>query len=296
MIMSSSLIEGFDVYIQTELGLSKSTIEAYTRDVQEFISFIRDKKLTACLVEQFVQHLRWQKLQPTTIRRKCMSVRCLCHHLISLGKIDNNTLAMIDPIRTERKKPNALEPQDVDALVATVENRTPVCRATNIRRDVAIILTLYHSGLRVSELCSLSLPDVNFVNRLARVKGKGGTERVVPITHRCAEAMQEYLKQERKSTDSAMFVKTNGQRVTRRAVSHMITTLSHRANVAHTTPHTLRRSCATSLVDRGVDLDLVQSLLGHQSLETTQAYLATSNDKLVRVHKKYHPFGDNNEF
>lgn len=270
--MSTANIEGFETYIRTELGLAQETLSAYTRDAREFIDFIGEQELTAQTIETFVSHLSQRGLKPTTVRRKCMSVRCLCHHLISLGLLDPNTPNMIDPVRTSRRIPDALEPEAVDALVAAVAKRLPVCRATNVRRDVAVILTMYHSGLRVSELCGLSLPDVNFSNRVIRVKGKGGRERMVPTTPECVEAIKAYIDQERRSDTKALFVKANGDRITRRAVSDMLMSLSRRAGVQHTTAHMLRRSCATSLMNRGVDLELVQALLGHQHLSTTQTY------------------------
>lgn len=290
--MSMLIMNEFKTYIKTELGLSKETLFAYTRDVEEFFDFIGAQELTAQTIDTFVDHLRCRGLKPTTIRRKCMSIRCLCHHLISMDRLDPSILNMIDPIRINRRIPDALEPKAVDALLAAVESRVPVCRTTNIRRDIAIILTLYHSGLRVSELCSLSLLDVNLSKREIKVRGKGGCERIVPTTQKCVEAIQAYFDSDRQSDTDAVFVKANGCRITRRAISDMLLSLSHRANVKHTTSHMLRRSCATSLMNNGVDLELVQALLGHQHLSTTQAYLAISFDRLVEIHQKYHPFGE----
>ena len=293
--MSTAIIDGFETYIRTELGLAQETLSAYTRDAQEFLDFIGAQELTARSIETFVGHLQKRGLKPTTVRRKCMSVRCLCHHLISLGLLDPNTPNMIDSVRTSRRIPDALDPEAVDALVATVEKRLPVCRATNVRRDVAVILTMYHSGLRVSELCGLDLGDINLHRREIRVRGKGGRERIVPTTPRCVEAIQAYIDSDRRSDTKAVFVKSNGQRITRRAVSDMLMSLSRRAGVEHTTAHMLRRSCATSLMNRGVDLELVQALLGHQHLSTTQTYLAISHDRLAEVHRRCHPFGEKRE-
>lgn len=286
------MISGFKTYISTELGLSSETLSAYIRDGQEFIDFIGAQKLTAQSIEAFLNNLRHRGCKPTTVRRKCMSIRCLCSHLISLGLLDPNTLNMIDSVRVNRRTPDALEPKDVNALVAAVEKRLPVCRATNIRRDIAIVLTLYHSGLRISELCSLNLKDINIPRREIRVMGKGGRERVIPTTPRCIEAIQKYFDLERRSGTKAVFVKSNGQRITRRAVSDMLTSLSRRAGVQHTTAHMLRRSCATSLMNRGMDLELIQILLGHRHLSTTQTYLSISSDRLKRIHQFYHPFGN----
>lgn len=293
--MLKLVMDGFETYVRTELGLSEETLNAYNRDVQEFLDFAGAQELTIKLIDTFVDYLRQLGLKATTIRRKCMSVRCLCRHLISLGRLDPNILGMINSVRINRRIPDALEPQDVDALVATVESRVPICRTTNILRDVAIILTLYYSGLRASELCCLNLPDVNLSKRVIRVTGKGGRERMVPTTQVCAEAIQTYLDSGRQSDTNAVFVQTNGQRITRRSISDMLLSLSCRAGVKHTTAHMLRRTCATELMNKGVDLELVQVLLGHQHLSTTQGYLAISHDRLAEVHRRCHPFGEKHE-
>jgi integrase/recombinase XerC len=293
--MSTAIIDGFETYIRTELGLSQETLSVYTRDAREFLDFIGAQKLTAQSIETFLSNLRHRGRKSTTVRRKCMSVRCLCHHLISLGLLDPNTLDIVDSVRTSRRTPDALEPEAVDALVATMEKCVPVCRATNIRRNVAIVLTMYHSGLRVSELCGLNIEDINLFRREIRVKGKGGRERIVPTTPKCVEAIRAYLDSERRSNTKAVFVKSNGRRVTRRAVSDMLMSLSRRAGVKHTTAHMLRRSCATSLMNRGMELELIKTLLGHQHLATTQTYLSISHDRLKQIHQSYHPFGEKHE-
>ena len=293
--MQATTMNGFDTYIRTELGLSEKTLTAYTNDVQEFLHFIGVQQLTAYNIEAFLSHLRCKKLKASTVRRKYMSLRCFCHHLSSLGLLDHNVLDMVDPIRVERKTSDALEPKAVDSLVAAVGNRIPTCRATNVRRDVAIILVLYHSGLRASELCGLNLEDINFSRREIRVRGKGNRDRVVPTTSRCMESVKSYIHTDRTSSVKAVFVNSNGQRITRRAISDMLTRLSRSAGVKHTTAHTLRRSCATALMDRGIDLDLIQALLGHQNLSTTQSYLVTSLEKLKAVHEQCHPLGEKNE-
>jgi site-specific recombinase XerD len=287
-----SIVEGFRTYIQTELGLSKETLLAYTKDVEEFLSFIGSQELSIQLIDSFVKHLRQRRLKPSTVQRKCMSVRCLCHYLSSLDRLNPELVKTIHPIKVDRRIPDALDSKAVDALVASVEQRTPVLRTSNIRRDVAIILTLYHSGLRVSELCGLDIGDINFSHRELRVRGKGCRDRIVPTTQKCLEAIKNYWNIDRRSDINAVFVKSNGQRLTRRAVSDMLLSISCRAGVSHTTAHTLRRSCATSLMNRGVELELVQALLGHEHLSTTQNYLAVSYDRLAEVHRNCHPFGE----
>lgn len=290
--MSTSTIDGFEIYVRTELGLSQETLSAYTRDVREFLKFIGTQRLTAQLVETFTSYLQQQKLKPTTVRRKSMSIRCLCHHLISIGRLNPNILDTIDSVRINRRISNALDPQTVDALVVAVENRIPICRTTNIRRDIAIILTLYHSGLRVSELCGLNLKDVNLIRREIRVMGKGGRERIVPTTPKCVKVIKDYLDFGRQSDTEAIFVKANGQRITRRAVSDMLMSLSRRAGVEHTTAHILRRTCATELMNNGMNLEMIQIFLGHRHVSTTGVYLSIDDNRLKEVHKKCHPFGE----
>lgn len=289
--MSQSIIGKFKTYARDELGLSQKTVVAYLYDVQEFLRFTKQKDVTAQLIEDFIGHLQRKGLKSTSIRRKSMSIRCLCNCLTSLGRLDPNILKMIDSVHTTRRTPNALEPSDVDALISTVENRVPLSRATNVHRDRTIILMLYHSGLRVSELCQLNLDDINFIRREIRVRGKGGRDRIVPTTSKCIEAIQKYLDSERQSDIKAVFVKSNGERLTRRSVSDMLTSLLRRAGIKNTTAHTLRRACATQLLNNNMDLEMIQKFLGHKHLSTTELYLSVNFDKLKSVHAQYHPFG-----
>ena len=285
-------MDGFEVYIRTELGLSEATLSAYVRDVKQFLNFIGSQELSAKLIEAFISQL---KLKSTTQRRKYMSIRCFCNHLISNGNLNSNILRTIDSVRVNRSKPDALDSKTVDALISAIKNRTPISRTANVRRDIAIVLILYHSGLRVSELCDLNIDDIKFARREIKVRGKGGRDRMVPTTQKCIEAIQDYLDNNRQSTIGVIFVKTDGHRITRRTVSNMLTSLSRRAGVKHTTSHALRRTCATRLMENGMDLVLIQKLLGHQNLSTTQDYLAIDDDRLAHIHSHYHPFGENYE-
>ena len=202
---------------------------------------------------------------------------------------------MIDAVKVEREAldgTSIVEDRDVDALLSSLEMHTPTSRTNNIRRDSAIILIMYHSGLRVSEVCSLNLSDINFSQRQILVKGKGGNERIVPTTFRCVSYVRKYIESERPSGVDYLFVKADGGRITRRAISCMLVSISTRAGIKQITAHVLRRSCATSLMKRGVELDLVRDLLGHQHLSTTQAYLIIDNEHLKRTHGQCHPFGE----
>jgi integrase/recombinase XerC len=292
--MSPITLDGFDTYITVELGLSRQTLSAYMHDAKEFLDFIGEGKLTQYSIPTFIDQLRTRNLAATTIRRKYMAVRCLCHHLVSLGHITSNIFDATDSVRIDGRTPYALEAKNIDDLLSVLDSRISEPRATNVRRNIAIVLTMYDSGLRVSEVCGLNLPDISIEKRSIRVSGKGGRDRVVPTTKRCVSSIQSYCTLERKTTTTALFVKSDGDRVTRRAVGGMLTCLSHKAKITHTTAQTLRRSCATHLMNNGMELSLVQTMLGHQHISTTQAYLAVNKDRLVKIHRRCHPLGSEN--
>jgi len=291
----SDILDRFQIYVITELGLSQETLSAYTRDVQEFLAFAGTHDLNPQHITDFVNHLHRLGLRSTTVRRKSMSIRCLCNCLISSDMCDNRLLDAIDPIKIDRRSLDVLDSKDVDVLVATVGKRVPIDRAVNLRRDVSIILLAYHSGLRVSEICNLNMGDINFDRREIRVMGKGNCERIVPTTSRCLNAIREYIDLERRSDSVALFVKGDKERITRRSVSNMITSISRRAGIRRTSAHTLRRSCATSLLNNGMDLELIRVFLGHRHLSSTESYLVSDANKLKWVHTVCHPFGANRE-
>jgi len=277
------MLDQFCQYISVERGLAPTTVIAYIFDVKEFLSFVgTERPLTALHVEAFVSHL-WDKgLKSSSVNRKCMAVRCLYHYLVESNKMHLNVLKTIDPIRVQKETKDALDPQSVDALISAL-------RGINLRRNVAIVLTLYHSGLRVSELCDLNLKDALLDQRSIKVNGKGSRERMVPMSFDTQKSIVTYLDEVRGHNPGPLFLSGSDSRITRRAISDMLTSTSRRAGIPHTTSHTLRRSCATSLMNRGVDLTLVQNLLGHQYLSATQAYLAISHERLKKVHSICHP-------
>ena len=280
----------FELYVGVELGLAKETLAAYLRDVMQFLSLNGGRPFTAKSVEDYVRHLFGLGLKASTVRRKCMSVRCFYRFLVDQGRLDRLELILIDPIRVRRENLPSLEPDELERLLAAASGPNAV-------RNRAIVHALFGSGLRVSELCGLSLGDCNLEQRWVRVTGKGSKDRGVPLTTDCAGAIAAYLAargyEGGRRTDPLFIKGDANERLTRRAVSNMITALSQRAGVQHTTSHTLRRTCATSLLRRGVDLGQVQRLLGHSSLSSTQVYLNTSAERLAETCRRYHPrWGD----
>ncbi len=276
----------FESYIKIELGLSSNTVEAYLRDVDAFFDFMLMEGLqdfTLPCIEDFVKNLQKDKsLCDNTIRRKLMSARALYRCLADNGVIDGEILTYVSPVRRTRKMMPSRSPADIEKMIAAISG-------PNRARNTAIILLLSGSGLRVSELCSLKTPDFNSSNMTLRVFGKGGQERLSPFTQAFLTAIREYLA-EREDDLPWLFVKQNLEGpMSRRSVSAMVTALSVRAGVKHTTSHTLRRSFATAMMDRGVDLIHVKRMLGHKDLGSTQSYLIVDGDKLRSACDKFHP-------
>ncbi len=260
-------MQSFETYLTTEAGLAPLTIKAYLYDIKEFLGFVNNKPLTASLINDFIVTLNHQN---STLKRKQMSIRTYCHYLISNNLIQPEILDQINPIKTTEKDLEITEEGEINQLLS----------ATESPRDRAIILLLWRSALRASELCNLSVDSVSFEARMIRVKGKGSVDRMVPTTREAIEAIKKYLNGR---TTGIMFP------LQRTSVTNMITRTAHRAGIKHMTAHTLRHACATNLLNRNMPIDLIQSLLGHTNLSTTQRYLTVSHQRLKKVHSDCHP-------
>jgi len=287
-MIDPSELDKFEAYIRTELGLSKETLTAYVYDVTEFINFIQDSRLNIESVEKFRQHLFSKRLKSSTIRRKMASIRCFCNHLASLGKIDDSIIRTWVPVKVERETLNVISDENFDSMLSVIRSRW---RTTNICRDVSICLILYDSALRVSEVCGLNVGDVKLDRRDIFVRGKGGVDRIVPTTERCRDAVAEHINNRDLKQSDPLFVNIIGERISRHTIHSMLQSASRMAQINCLTAHTLRRSCATKLMNRGVCLDIIQALLGHADVSTTQLYLSVTKDKLKNTHELCHPFG-----
>ncbi len=267
-------MQSFESYLTTEAGLSPNTVAAYLFDVREYLDIIQKDPSSECLINQFVKNLEGS-LHPNTIKRKQTSLRCYYRYLISNGAIDKDILDTVDPLKSIGASPKIIEPEEMTRMLDHLSG-------PNEKRDRAIILLLCRSALRVSELCSLTINCVSFSNKMIKVHGKGVKDRVVPTTQDCIDAIQSYVD-ESKSDDSLIF------NIGRSAVTDMITRTAYRSGIKHITAHTLRHSCATDLMNKDVPIDMIQTLLGHNNLDTTQKYLKISLQRLKKVHSVHHP-------
>ncbi len=230
--------------------------------------------------------------------RQLAAIRMLHRHLVAEGMRPDDPTADLEGVRVPAGIPKPLREDDVDALLDAVVGHDPLAR-----RDRALLELLYGTGARVSEACGLSMGDIDFDGRLVRLFGKGAKERIVPFGRRAADALDEWFapggrvalmppEWRRRDDAQAVFLNTRGGRMTRQAAWAVIKKYGRRAGLRdsdHLSPHVLRHSCATHMLDHGADLRVVQEMLGHASISTTQVYTKVSQERLWEVYRAAHP-------
>ena len=286
-------IQQFTAYLQTERDVSPHTLAAYRSDLAQMLAFAVREKGEA-VSAQDVDHLLLRRYlaglskdtKKSSIGRKLAAIRSFFRFLLRRGTIAGNPAELIATPKKEQRLPFHL---DIDQATSLME--TPNDDQKNALRDRAILELLYSSGLRVSELTALDIGELDPSAGMVRVTGKGGKERIVPVGSRALEALQEYLDQRGDSAaGGALFLNTRGGRINRRSVARIVD--AHVLRIAafkRISPHTLRHTFATHMLEGGADLRAIQELLGHASLSTTQKYTHVSIDRLMEVYDKAHP-------
>jgi len=286
-------IQQFTTYLQTERDVSPHTLSAYRSDLAQMLSFAMHEKGEA-VSAQDVDHLLLRRYlaglsknnMKSSIGRKLAAIRSFFRFLLRRGTIVKNPAELVATPKKEQKLPFHL---DIDQATSLME--APDDEKKYALRDRAILELLYSSGLRVSELTGLDIGELDLASGMVRVTGKGGKERIVPVGSRALNALRNYLEQQNNdSTKGALFLNTRGGRINRRSVARVID--AHVMRIAafkRISPHTLRHTFATHMLEGGADLRAIQELLGHASLSTTQKYTHVSIDRLMEVYDKAHP-------
>lgn len=292
MQLLTEQIRAFCLHLETERNLSPHTLAAYGRDLQQFASFVRNEKgesVTAgevdhLLLRRYVAQLG-KRVRKSSQGRKLAAIRSFYLYLLRRGSVARNPAELVTAPKREQRLPFHL---NIDQATSLVE--APQEEAKQGVRDRAILETLYSSGLRVSELTGLDIRDVDLGGGMLRVMGKGGKERVVPLGRRAVQAVEEYLASRGGVTCGPLFLNSRGERINRRSVTRIVD--AHVLRIAafkRISPHTLRHTFATHMLEGGADLRAIQELLGHASLSTTQKYTHVSLDRLMEVYDKAHP-------
>jgi integrase/recombinase XerD len=291
-------LEGFRDFLALEAGHSENTVEAYLRDLQRLAEFaasrgVRDPAgVTRVLLREFVYLLKDLGLSAATIRREVSAVRTYYGFLVAEGRVPADPSDRLESPRRGRVLPDTLSVSEVAALLAAPHVDQPLAW-----RDRALLELGYGAGLRVSELCGLGITDLLLTENLVRVFGKGGKERLVPIGRTVIGAVSVYIHQLRPELDRGasagrVLLNVRGRPLSRVGAWGIVKRAAARAGIAkRVTPHTLRHSFATHLLEGGADLRAVQEMLGHADLSTTQIYTHVDREYLRSVHKQYHPRG-----
>ena len=297
--MLSMYRDDFSSWLEVEKAYSAHTVEGYVHDVTEFFCFLGEekafKKITPENIRQFVASL-YTSNSSSTVGRKLSALRTFFRFLIRRGVIGSDPLSGIPNPKGIKKIPVFLT---VDEVFSLIEEPGP--EDTFSARDIAIMELMYSTGMRVSELVSRDRNHLDFETGMVRVSGKGKKERIVPFGSAAAEALQRYFPQRRElfrlsmsrgrtPDENALFLNNRGRRLSARSVERIIKEYGIRAGITvDVTPHALRHSFATHLLEMGADLRTVQELLGHVSLSTTQKYTHLNLDHLTKVYDSAHP-------
>ncbi|MBS3808821.1 MAG: tyrosine recombinase XerC [Desulfobacterales bacterium] len=311
----TSLIDSFVDYLAAEKGYSDHTCRAYARDLKDFLAYFTANSadpqiegdnreaetetgdfciehVSALMIRSYLGLLYRQKIKKTSVARKLSAIRSFFSYLEKHRVISENPASMVLTPKQDKPVPNYLTVDDMFRLIESVKDDT-----LSGKRNRAILEILYSTGIRVSELVGLDVEDIDFEARVVRVLGKGSIERIVPIGRKAVKAVRLYREALYGNSASTpdiwkgpLFLNKNGGRLTERSVARMLEQTARAAGLTvPVSPHDLRHTFATHLLDAGLDLRMVQELLGHKKLSTTQKYTHVSIDRLMAAYDGAHP-------
>lgn len=300
--MKRSEYIAFKEYLLNEKGASANTIDSYFIDLKQFDAYLMQSQITVDIKALEEDHIRGflyylnTKVKKVSSARKLSTVRSFYNFLLKKDYIDKSPAEFVTLPKIERKLPTVLSVEETTALiVASKENVEKNKKSAS--RDLALLELIYSSGLRVSEACSVKINDFDFDSMTLRVMGKGSKERIVPFGSFALKALKDYITERTKEEGSLKFnsflfrsSKSASGVVAQRTVQRLLKKYSLKSGISkNPTPHSLRHSFATHLLNSGADLRSIQELLGHASLSTTERYTSVSTERLVEVYDKTHP-------
>jgi integrase/recombinase XerD len=289
-------LDRFDDFLNLEQGSSPRTVEAYRRDMERLVDYATVKgalspvDITSRMLREFVYQLKDIGLAPSSIRRNISAVRTYFRFLLAEGAAARDPSERLETPKKWRTLPEVLTVEEVLRLLAA-----PTIDDTMVFRDRAMLELAYGAGLRVSEWITIGIRDVLFEDKLVRVFGKGSKERLVPIGRSAIGAVATYVRELRPKLEKgggkgALFLNARGEPLTRMGAWKILRRHVERASIEkHVSPHTLRHSFATHLLEGGADLRAVQEMLGHADISTTQIYTHVDREYLRQVHRQFHP-------
>jgi len=291
------LIQQFLDYLSVERGLAPNTIQAYSRDLNNFAQYLEKSNVKSVdkVVHKDVTEFMWSRkekgIAANSISRGLVAIRVFFRFLLREQKIKQDPTSVLDSPKLWKRIPDVLGIAEVEKLITRPDTRDLLGM-----RDRAILELLYATGLRVSEIINLNVNDLNMDVGFLKSLGKGGKERIVPMGKKAQDAVNVYLQKVRPkllgkhSPNNGLFLTRLGKKMTRQMLWKLIKKYTREANIKkEVTPHTLRHSFATHLLERGADLRVVQELLGHANISTTQIYTHVDKERLKAIHRQFHP-------
>ncbi|MBE3568639.1 MAG: site-specific tyrosine recombinase XerD [Bacillales bacterium] len=291
-------LQDFLHFLIVEKGLAKNTIVSYERDLKSYLHYLQTveqitdvNQITRIHIIQFLNHLRKEGKSAKTLARHVASLRSFHQFLLREKVADQDPSVHIESPHLERSLPKVLTLSEVEALLEAPDTSKP-----SGLRDAAMLELLYATGIRVSELVNLNVDDLHLKMGFLRCIGKGNKERIIPVGKTALHVLDQYLQygrpnmQSKKYRTDALFLNHHGNRLTRQGFWKILKGLAKKANIEkELTPHTLRHSFATHLLENGADLRAVQEMLGHADISTTQIYTHVTKTRLREVYSKFHP-------
>ncbi|MEX0712743.1 MAG: site-specific tyrosine recombinase XerD [Pirellulales bacterium] len=289
--------EAFVGYLAGECHLAENTVLAYRRDLRRFHAWLGNRSIASLTIRHLAEYAGWlhkQSLAPASLGRHLVSLKLFFRYLQLEGILTENLVELLGSQKLWQRVPEVLSPQVVDRLLAIPRPGEPFWR-----RDRALLELLYATGCRASELSHLATRDVHLDESYCLCRGKGDKQRLVPLGKRAAQAVRAYLEHERPalaaratSPPSWLLLSRRGRRLRRERIWELVKHFALRAGASdRVSPHTLRHSFATHLLEGGADLRQVQEMLGHASITTTQIYTHVDSSRLKAVHRRFHPRG-----
>lgn len=294
--MMQDLIDRFLSHLLYEKGYSKNTLESYKNDFVEFLFFLSERGLNDIHsiryqdLYHYLSRLGEMGLKNSSIERKTASLKSFFKYLLREGVISKNPAALVSSPKKEKRLPSVLEKVEILSLLSSI----PETDARSIRNK-AMLTILYAGGFRVSEMSGLDLTDVDYREGMVRVLGKGGKERIVPIGETAGKTLIRYLSWRKEleagnNYERALFLTKSGKRIQDRMVRYILARYLDELSIQkHVSPHTLRHTFATHMLENGASIRVIQEMLGHASLSTTQVYTHLTIEKLKESYNEHHP-------
>ena len=303
-------IQDYINMLKLERNLARNSLESYQRDLNQYHNFLQKKlniksvrNVTLGHIRSYIRYLNDKDLAANSVKRAISSIRTYHNFLSAEGFMQDNPAQLLETPKVPKKLPNILTVQEIDVILSIIPDNGPMAL-----RDLAIFEMMYSCGLRVTELCDFKTADILWTynksdhnspiaeTEMIRVKGKGKKQRFVPIGPIARENLENYLKKERESLKcknpnvAEVFLSRNGRKLTRMMIWILLKKWTNAADIyKEVSPHTLRHSFATHLLEGGADLRSVQEMLGHADITTTQIYTHLDKEHLKEVHRTYHP-------